>query len=723
MHRIAVAAAGRLACARKVSHTAGRADRIEQRHRRERRPPTGVLFSSKCFVAAIIAYAIALQMDLDRPYWAVMTTYLVAQPFAGAVVSKSLYRIAGTLIGAAMAVFLIPPLVDAQPLLVLALSGWLGLCVYVALLDRTPRSYVFLLSGYTVAIIGFPSVDAAQTIFDTAAVRAQEIFIGIASAGLVHSLLFPATVGKRLRDRVETILVDVEGWSADALSGRPEAARHADRRRLALDIHQLHHLRTHFAFEAGVRPRQLRAVLGLQERLGRLLPLAEAVKDRVGALSAEGDLPPAVCALIAATRAWLSEEPDPVDGRDRAGQLIAEASALEPAVGADLRWRDCLLLNLLRGLRDLVSVHDTCRRLALQLRDDVRAEVDFRGVATKQPSLHRDHGSALRAALGTFATVLLGSAMWIATGWPDGGSAVVFAAVSCALFGSSDSALHSFRFLQGGAVGIGLALVFAFAILPAATDFEMVILALAPILLVAGVFLNNPRTAQMATGFVFSFPAYAGLNGTYDDGFAGIANGAVAQLVGMAFAVLMISLLQAAGSEHAALRLIRSGRRDLARMAGSGDALVEKGWTDRTVDRLALLAPRLVASDQDLSRTEEALIADLQVGIAISDLRRAWAGKSVRGRAIVRPVLAALADHYGALGSGRSDEPTEDLRESVDRAMARLARLPRGTVSPAGMVALTALRRTLHGDAGTWAISAPVAATRPVPEDVELMAA
>ena len=69
--------------------------------------------------------------------------------------SKSAFRVLGTLIGAVAAVVMVPNLVDAPELLVLAMAGWTGLCLYVSLLDRTPRSYVFMLGGYTAALINY----------------------------------------------------------------------------------------------------------------------------------------------------------------------------------------------------------------------------------------------------------------------------------------------------------------------------------------------------------------------------------------------------------------------------------------------------------------------------------------------------------------------------------------------------------------------------------------
>ena len=98
------------------------------------------LFSVKCFIAAMLAYYIALRIGLTRPYWAVSTSYIVAQPLAGAVISKAVYRLVGTALGAGAAVVLVPNLVNAPELLSLALALWLGMCLFISLQDRTPRS-------------------------------------------------------------------------------------------------------------------------------------------------------------------------------------------------------------------------------------------------------------------------------------------------------------------------------------------------------------------------------------------------------------------------------------------------------------------------------------------------------------------------------------------------------------------------------------------------------
>jgi hypothetical protein len=117
-----------------------------------------IIFSVNCYIATILAMFIAFSLDLKSPGWAMTTVYLTSQPLSGVLRAKAAYRTIGTFIGGAAMVAIVPNLVDAPELTTLAIILWVALCVFVSLLDRTPRSYMFVLSGYTAALIGFPSV-------------------------------------------------------------------------------------------------------------------------------------------------------------------------------------------------------------------------------------------------------------------------------------------------------------------------------------------------------------------------------------------------------------------------------------------------------------------------------------------------------------------------------------------------------------------------------------
>jgi hypothetical protein len=42
-----------------------------------------VIFSLKTFFASMLAYLVAINFDLPRPFWAVATIYVVANPLSG----------------------------------------------------------------------------------------------------------------------------------------------------------------------------------------------------------------------------------------------------------------------------------------------------------------------------------------------------------------------------------------------------------------------------------------------------------------------------------------------------------------------------------------------------------------------------------------------------------------------------------------------------------------
>jgi hypothetical protein len=63
------------------------------------------------------------------------------------------------ILGAIAAVALVTNLVNIPALLCVALALWIAGCLYFSLLDRTPRSYVLMLAGFTAPFVGFPLVD------------------------------------------------------------------------------------------------------------------------------------------------------------------------------------------------------------------------------------------------------------------------------------------------------------------------------------------------------------------------------------------------------------------------------------------------------------------------------------------------------------------------------------------------------------------------------------
>ncbi len=665
------------------------------------------LFSVKCLAAAMLALYVAFSIGLERPYWAFLTSYIVAQPMAGAVISKAVFRAVGTLVGALFAVAIVPPLVNAPELLVLAMAGWLALCVFVSLMDRTPRSYMFVLAGYTACLIVFPDVDTPQTIFTVASLRVQEILIGIACGSLVHSVILPGSVTATLLTRVEAMLRDAERWSRDAIATEPVAGLDGERRRLAQDVTELHQMTVHLPFDISRLAPRVRTVRALQDQLSMLLPLGAAVEDRLAQLKAAhgGTVPPQVEALIADARAWL--ESPVVDNASRAQlaqALIDRCAAMEPAAAPDMGWADMMRLSLYARLATLIAVHRDCRDLHDQMATHRRAAVTPRVAqlleGRRSRELHRDYARAARGAFSAFVTVALGCAIWIWSGWKDGGTAVMLAGVFLALFAAVDNPLAPLKgFMVGTIAASALGALYGYAIMPRLDGFAMLALAYAPALLLLGTMMASPRWAGIALPTLLGLGSPVLLSSRYVGAFGSYINGAVAQIVGIWFAIVMAGLLQSAGVERAIRRTLRAGWTDIANRATLMSPPDVRGWINRMLDRIALLAPRLAATRTDSGKPLYDALRDLRTGVAIGELRQLRLDLPMKEGAPLAAVLGGVSRHYRGLDPDGPTPADPALLHDIDSAISDISAHPRLPVRREGVLGLVSLRRNLFPDA------------------------
>src|SRR5215469_11673220 len=85
-------------------------------------------FAVRTWLASVLALFIAFFIQLDEPFWAGLAVWIVAQRIPGMTLSKSFYRILGTVIGTTMGVVLIALFSQTPELFILALALWIGVC-------------------------------------------------------------------------------------------------------------------------------------------------------------------------------------------------------------------------------------------------------------------------------------------------------------------------------------------------------------------------------------------------------------------------------------------------------------------------------------------------------------------------------------------------------------------------------------------------------------------
>jgi hypothetical protein len=87
-------------------------------------PP--LLFGFRLWASVCVALFVAYSLELDNPYWAGASAAIVCQPYLGASLRKSRYRLIGTLVGATMIVALTAWFPQNRVAFLVSLALWGG---------------------------------------------------------------------------------------------------------------------------------------------------------------------------------------------------------------------------------------------------------------------------------------------------------------------------------------------------------------------------------------------------------------------------------------------------------------------------------------------------------------------------------------------------------------------------------------------------------------------
>lgn len=659
-----------------------------------------ITFSLNCFVAAMLALYISFFCDLERPYWAMMTAYVTSQPFSGAVRSRAVYRLFGTLAGAAAMVLLVPPLSNSPIILSLAIALWVGLCLFFAMLDRTPRSYLFVLAGFTTAVIGFPIVSAPLTSFDVAIARFEEIGVGVLCSTLIHTIFFPRSLRKSLTFQFKDILTDLRIWLADTLNRKKDAVHRRGRIRLAAGITDLYLLSTHIPFDVH-EPQQVQdSIVAIQKKLIQLFPLITGVSDRFKRLEDKSAIPEHLETLLKDIADWLDAPVVDV----HSGKIALQKKCLElKHLKGVPSWHDLILYNIMVRLSDLIDVYASCRLKVHEFAtytENANTSRPLRPV-NRNRVLHRDYGAAWRAAISAVAIVFLGCMIWIATGWPDGSVAVMMSAVVYCFFVSrANPVMAQKSFLYQALLASIVAGIYLFAILPQTHSFATLALAFSPVLLVGGILLARPVVGIQYMAFLANFCVSLTLTEHFAPDIQSYINRSIAQFVGIASVIAVTSILHHYDAQRYIGKSLQTTWTDISRLALGTRRVSTAVWTSLMVDRIGLMAPYVGAIRGSKQYKSVNAMQELRVGLNIIRLSRAAERLAPEQFSDVRDLLRLIGVYFADLvKEGAYMPPSEVILKKIDAQIATLSGLPSNKLKETILNSLTGLRCNLFPDA------------------------
>ena len=631
--------------------------------------PAAWAFALRIWIAMMLALAAAFWLQLDSASSAATCVAILAQPKRGQAISKAVYRLLGTLIGAAVSIVFMALFGQDRVLLLVSFTTWLGLCVFTAQYLQDTRAYGAMLSGYTVAIIALGQIDEPQGTFDAAVSRVAVIVLGIIVITFINDALVSPSTWRTLLPQLRKAWDDTRVYARETLANGDLGAS-----RTAALIRTIAPMRPDANAIAGELDDGPWRAAGARSCIAAFYVLAAAIR------------------AVAAAAACLPTRSPAVEEALQICHRVAEDPDSETLERDDERLRALIDDAIRDGDRPLDEVVVLQRALdvvcaAAFAQDGIRAVADgHRPLRDATLPTHRDFPVALRGALRVAIGFAITAAAFVALGLPEASFAMVQVAATAAL---SSTTPDPKKFANGVVIGMTLAATFAgvarFVFLDGVQGFPMLAIVMAPVIFL-GCFLSlNPKTFGIGFILIVFFPVLLGPSNpqTYDA--QTFLLNAFLVVVSAIILSIVVRLLIPVTPAQQRIFALDSARRAL------GDALVGEGGDATT--RTSLNADRLFQFANYSSGSGAVRRASLAHAFALARLEAAAARAHAELRRLwlVAPLRDAIRRARSGLAAA-DDRALEMAARDLIRAASGRDRTVRLTTARAASDLVTAAR-------------------------------
>ncbi|XES82452.1 FUSC family protein [Franconibacter pulveris] len=531
-------------------------------------------------IAMCLALTIAYALELDEPYWAMTSAAVVSFPTVGSVISKSLGRIAGSLLGAAASLMIAGHTLNDPWFFTLAMAAWLAFCTWAASQFLNNAAYAFQLAGYTAAIIAFPLVNTVETtqLWDIAQARVCEVIVGILCGGFMMMLLPGNSDGTTLLTALKTMqtrLLEHASllWQQETTDNIRTAHEGLIGQILTLNLLRIQAFWSHYRFR--------RHNLLLNYLLHQQLRLTSLISGLRRLLMNWPDAPPSLWPQLQTLLQALAR---PGASKYSVSRILAQCY---PTNADDFRHQ-----AFWHQLRHFCWVYLDSARWLHEVEDHAPERV-VSPPAAPAFARHADNIEALWSALRTFCVITLIGAWCINTQWESGASgALTLAAISSVLYSASPSPHNSLMLLLRTLALLSLfSFVVKFGLMVQITDLWQFLLFLLPLLTTMQLMkLQQPKLAGLWGQLIVFMGSFIAVTNPPVYDFADFLNDNVAKITGVALCWVSFAVLRPGSDQRKGRRHIRALRRGFIDQLSRHPAQSENGFESLVYHHISQLS-------------------------------------------------------------------------------------------------------------------------------------
>lgn len=616
-----------------------------------------VIFATKGVIAMAMSLFVAMYLNLDRPYWALISAvFLQIRPESGLVLEKSLCQIFGTLVGGAVGICILEFFVGYPAVAIGLLALWLGITSTASAMMRSSNFiYAFAMAGLTAGIIVLlvmvsPANASSQTIFNVAQARISEIVVGSICAALVSQLLWPVSVAQVLQQQARSVVnqtLDYLAAELDKNSSHEQRHKHIDT--IMTSLTSLTDDSSAVVYEGPLGPGKSRAANLLCNKVMSLLAVIQ-IFGRMQRNHPE-QIPSALNGMFESLSRDFS--------RMSASQHFDECYQIAKAQRSqflqqrsDTISQSPLESRLLRVASELISD----LMVVLKAYD---ALLNSNNARLNAPALkpHRDPLVGLTTGLRTALMFLAGAGIWIGTGSSSALMIMLLPVIFSVMMARLPLAILMFvlkRLLIGVAISTPLAIFFALNLLAQSSgDFELLVMILAGPFFIGLIALANQVTLPYGLGICIPFVILVQPGNDISRAFSVdyTLSNALAIVVGVTILICLFRMITGPSNSMMQAYLIKSTVKDLRQLHKHHNP--EDWFNARMGDRLLRLTNADQATPANDHRLTDLGLTGLNLGHISARLQRLLRGLN---EPEILPMLTewqnALANAYFAASRG-----------------------------------------------------------------------
>ncbi|HGM5416570.1 TPA: FUSC family protein [Serratia liquefaciens] len=536
-------------------------------------------------LAMCLSLWVAFVLNLDEPYWALTSAAVVSFPTVGGVISKSIGRVFGSLVGAAASVAIAGHCLNDPWLFTLFIAAWIGLCTYISNHYQNNVSYAFALAGYTAAIIAFSTVNVTNTqqIFDIAQARVCEVITGILCGGLMMMILPSTSDGETLLTSLRRMHLRLLEHAAMLWQPEITVQMRTSHEGVIGQILTMNLLRIQ-AFWSHYRLRRQNNLLNYM--LHQQLRITSVISSLRRMLLNWPDRPDNLASVL---EQLLTELRNPETDKYRLARILQQIAPQDPA---DYRHRAFWL-----RLRHFCWLYLGASRW-LQRLESATPVSDIQPPRVTSLARHTDSYEAAYNGLRTFLCIVIGCAYWINTQWDAGSSALTLIAISCVLYSSTPSPINSITTLLKAVLLLSIVcFVVKFGLMIQIDDFWLFCAFLFPVLVTMQMIkLQHPSYAALWGQLIVFMGSFLSVTNPPSYDYQSFINDSIGKIVGVLLAGLAFQILRPSSDKRKSRRIIRALRRDFIDQLSKKPQQSESQFESRIYHRISQLNQ---SQDQD----------------------------------------------------------------------------------------------------------------------------